>query len=90
MSKEIEGYNRDTLLAMLQNRIVAVKFRKADGDLRVVRGTLLDEYLPAKYRSAGITPDDLADQPPTNVVTLWDVDESNWRSVRTDRIIEVL
>jgi hypothetical protein len=90
MDTETIGYNRDTLLAMLQNRIVEVKFRKADGNVRTLRGTLLDEYLPEKYRKEGITPDDLMEELPANLVTMWDVDANDWRSVRTDRIIDVL
>lgn len=85
MSTEAQGYNRDTLLAMLNCRIVEINYRKAEGDLRVVRGTLLDEYLPEKYRNRNQT-----EKEPENVVTLWDVDEAGWRSLRTDRIKEVL
>jgi WYL_2, Sm-like SH3 beta-barrel fold len=92
MTIESVGYNRKTLLEMLKNRIVEVRFRKADDTIRVLRGTLLDEYLPEKYRKEGITPDDLVEpsKQQDNLVTLWDVDDNDWRSVRTDRIIDVL
>ena len=45
MITENVGYNRNTLLEMLKNRIVEVRFRKATGESRTLRGTLLDEYL---------------------------------------------
>ena len=84
MNTETIGYNRDTLLEMLKCRVVE------DGTLRVLRGTLQDEYLPEKFRKEGITPDDLVEDLPDNIVTVWDVEENDWRSIRTDRIIEVL
>jgi hypothetical protein len=90
MNLENVGYNRNTLLEMLKNRIVEVKFRKATGENRTLRGTLLESYLPAKYRKENIKPNDAADKQRDNVVTLWDVDENEWRSVRTDRITDVL
>jgi hypothetical protein len=88
MLTENVGYNRATLLEMLKNRIVEVKFRKATGESRTLRGTLLEEYLPAKYRNRteAAEPSKQHD----NVVTLWDVDDNDWRSVRTDRITDVL
>ena len=85
MITENVGYNRNTLLEMLKNRIVEVRFRKATGESRTVRGTLLGEYLPMKYRKNMVTP-----KHENDVITLWDVDEQDWRSVRADRIIDVL
>jgi hypothetical protein len=89
MNIDAIGYNRDTLLEMLKCRVVEIKFRKADDELRVLHGTLQDEYLPEKFRKEGITPDDLIEDLPANIVTVWDVEANDWRSVRTDRIIEV-
>ena len=83
------GYNRDALLAMLNNRIVEIKFHKADGDLRVLRGTLNEELLPSTvvFVKQGNT-----EHP--NLVTVWDLDANGggggWRSIRTDRIVDVL
>ena len=82
MSTQIEGYNKDTLLEMLHCRVVEIKFHKADDELRVLRGTLKEDLIPPKKKS------DHRDIP--NLVTLWDVDAKDWRSIRTDRIIEVL
>jgi WYL_2, Sm-like SH3 beta-barrel fold len=87
MSTDNVGYNRNTLLAMLKNRIVEVRFRKADGQHRTLRGTLLEEYLPARKNNTAAAETSKQHE---NVVTLWDLDEKQWRSVRTDRITDVL
>jgi hypothetical protein len=84
MNTNTLGYNRDTLLAMLESRIVEIKFRKENNDLRVLRGTLKEDMLPKQPASKHAHKDN------PEVVTLWDLDAEGWRSVRTDRIIEVL
>jgi hypothetical protein len=84
MNTNTLGYNRDTLLAMLESRIVEIKFRKENNDLRVLRGTLREDMLPTQTASKHAHKDN------PEVVTLWDLDAAGWRSVRTDRIIEVL
>jgi len=89
MSTENVGYNRNTLLEMLKNRIVEVRFRKATGESRTLRGTLLEAYLP-KQKERSTPVDSAESKQHDNVVTLWDVDENGWRSVRTDRITDVL
>jgi hypothetical protein len=86
MSNVIEGYNKDTLLAMLQSRVVEIKFRKADGDLRVLRGTLQEDIVPKTLRTLVAS----REEEYPNIVTVWDLDAPGWRSIRTDRIIEVL
>lgn len=76
------GYNKETLLAMLHNREVKIQFRKLNGDLRVLRGTLKLENTPKNTKI------DNSRKP--NLITLWDLDFDAFRSVRTDRIIDVL
>ena len=86
-------YNKETLLEMLHCREVVVKFRKTNGDLREMRCTLDPMLLPGR-------PEDLEPKSPNedvkpprkqnpNVVNVWDLDTNEWRSFRTDRIIEV-
>jgi hypothetical protein len=88
MSTEIESYNRDTLLAMLHCRVVEMKYRKVDGEVRVMRGTLKEELVP-KLKIDDVYLDK-EERSHSNLVTLWDLDVNGWRSVRTDRIIDVL
>lgn len=89
MSTEITGYNRQTLLAMLESRIVEIKFRKVSNDeIRVLRGTLREDMIPSVTKAVTDGEEHHPDNP--HLVTVWDLDAEGWRSIRTDRIIDVL
>lgn len=77
------GYNKATLLSMLENRVVEVKFYKENGDLRILQGTLSEALLPE------VEKDRMPDQSQENLVVVWDVVAEGWRSIRTDRVLEV-
>lgn len=85
MNTEIQGYNRETLLAILFNREVEIKFHKSTGELRLMRATLREDLIPFELKADN---DSTTSNP--NLITLWDLDVNEWRSVRTDRIVEVL
>jgi hypothetical protein len=85
MSTETLGYNRDTLLAMLHSRIVEIRYRKADDEVRVLQGTLKEDLLPKKKGETV-----KLEKPSPNLITLWDLNVEGWRTIRTDRIIDVL
>ena len=84
MSTEIVGYNKDTLLSMLHCRVVEMKYRKADEEVRILRGTLKEDLVPKQVKAED------EESPSPNLVTLWDIDAQGWRSIRTDRIMDVL
>ena len=86
MSIETVGYNRDTLLAMLHSRVVEVRYRKVDDEIRVLHGTLKEDLLPAAKKGKTVK----LKESHSNLITLWDLDVEGWRSIRTDRIIDVL
>lgn len=95
MDTEILGYNTDTLLAMLHNRVVEIKFYKANGDLRTMRGTLNEDLLPKSRKTLAQLEEQEEERELThklnpNLVTLWDVDANGWRSLHADRIKNVL
>ena len=80
MSTEIVGYNKDTLLSMLRYRVVELKYQKENEEVRILRGTLKEDLIPKQAKES----------PSPNLVTLWDIDAQGWRSIRTDRIMDVL
>ena len=78
------GYNRGTLLEMLHSRIVTVKFRKQDGDIRLLRGTLNDELIPVRRKE---TESHTAE---STLITAWDLDAAGWRSFHPESVLEVI
>lgn len=80
------GYNRDTLLAILHSRIAEIRYYKADGKHRVLRGTLKEDLVPEAAKKGKAAPRKVL----PNLVTMWDLDAAGWRSIRTDRIVEIL
>lgn len=90
---ETTTYNRETLLEILHARETTVKFRKANHDLRVMRCTLKFDLLPEKVQNQLVAkekekdPDAIVNE---EVVTVFDLEQQDWRSFRVDRILEVL
>lgn len=73
-------YDYNTLVEKLRGAVVTVTFEKVDGTTRVMRCTLLPEYLPEEYR--GNAP--LLTETTPQTVSVWDVEASGWRSFRVD------
>lgn len=78
-------YTYDSLVAALQSSIVTVTFEKVDGTERVMRCTLLPQYLPEEFKAKAPM---LTETTPTTV-SVWDVDVSGWRSFRVDNVRNV-
>jgi hypothetical protein len=78
-------YNKATLLEMLHSREVSVKFRKTDGDIRTLRGTLKQELMGVNVKTKSESTRPLN----PGIVTAWDLDASAWRSFRIDNVLEV-
>jgi hypothetical protein len=80
MTKEILQEN-------LSKCVAKITFYKTDGTLREMLCTLMEEYLP--------TPKPLDDTPKLprkendNVLAVWDIDSSGWRSFRVDSITKI-
>ena len=71
---------RNELINMLKNAVVFVRFKKADGTIRDMRATLLEDYISVKTASKSNGPEHL--------ITVWDVDKDAWRSFKIDSVIE--
>ena len=70
------------LIELLRENVVQIRFTKADGTERVLKGTLRKEYLPVK-EGVGSTVRRSVD-----VTCVWDVENSGFRSFRNDSIID--
>lgn len=82
----MERYSKSILLEILGNREAEIKFKKIDGTIRVIRGTLNNEFIPPEYR----TQVESKKVEHSEIVTIFDLDVVGWRSFRIDRVIEVL
>ncbi len=68
---------------ILSKRLVKVKFTKVNGELRTISGTTDTELIPSQDRPMGFgEPRNL------NVINLYDVELSAWRSFRVDSLIK--
>jgi hypothetical protein len=72
------------LLDMLKLHELEITFRKASGEIRVMRATLIPELLPVSQHTE--TPKRAR---ATTACSVFDVNARNWRSFRWDSIISV-
>jgi hypothetical protein len=80
----MEQNERDTLKSNLQRMNAMVRFTKASGEIREMNCTLRKDAVPVKTTSPlerKVSPD---------VLPVWDLDNSAWRSFRYDSIIDVV
>lgn len=76
---------REDLKNTLRAKIGTVTFMKQNGEERVMRCTLQDNFLPKQT--------DLEEavqrKGPTDSLAVWDLDKNAWRSFRYDTVISV-
>ena len=77
-------YEKSEIVEQLKNRVVQVTFTKKDGTQRQMVATLIEEYLPPMDISSGSST--RKDNP--DVVNVWDLDKSDWRSFRIDSVTD--
>lgn len=80
----MELFNKSNVVHMLHNNVVTVTFIKLNGDERVMKCTLLPEYLPASVIVDGRTI--VNEDGGRNNVAVWDIDAAGWRSFRVDSV----
>jgi len=73
----------------LQNQVLEVVFKKADGSVRKMRATLSPKYLPAPGESVQSDSEQQLLTEEKQAIAVWDIDVKGWRSFRTDRVISV-
>lgn len=74
-------YSQAQLSELLKNNVMTVSFTKVDGTERVMRCTLLPEYLPAETNGR-----QLLNEGVRNNISVWDLDAGGWRSFRVDSV----
>lgn len=85
---------RDWVRSLLQKDTVTVTFVKADGTDREMRCTLHPDRLPAAPVITGpvdgiVTENKTRKQPDPHSLRVFDLDKSEWRSFRFDRLKKV-
>jgi hypothetical protein len=100
--KKREGMNKQAYIEKLKNGIFSVTFKKVDGEERVMRATLMEEYLPEFVTVHGdrvknyVSGDAVVSQTGSiratqdaanTAVRVWDIDKKSWRSFRVDSVI---
>ncbi len=79
-------FNKDNLNELLRNNVATVTFTKVDGSERVMRCTLLKEYIP----NAATKGQNVVSEETTNLnMSVWDVEAAGWRSFRINSVKSV-
>ena len=87
--------DKDQILEVLYNNIATVTFTKIDGTVRVLKGTLLEDFLPVKEPDDSgvevetITEAQIRGGTNENTVVVWDIDNLAYRSFRVDSVTSV-
>jgi len=75
-------WTMESISQHLKENVVEVIFTKVNGDERVMRCTLMREYLPEQT--------DIEERAPRkDAVAVWDLEKGAWRSFRVDSIKSV-
>jgi hypothetical protein len=72
-----------TIRDALEAGPVNVRFTKADGTRRDMRATTRKDLINYTFR----TPEGENTQAPAGVIRVWDMEKSEWRSIREDRVL---
>ena len=80
MTIDLKEITRDVVAAILKSDVANVTFTKSDGSERVMKCTLVDEYIP--------NTDERTSTRAVNesVLPVWDLDKNAWRSFRIDSV----
>lgn len=83
--------NRTELLELLKNHNCQITFTKVDGTDRTGLFTLQEDFLPVVEKSETKVEVESKSKRKVNedVVVVWDLDKSAWRSFRIDSLKEV-
>ena len=77
----MKEYTYDDIVSVLNSNIATVIFTKKDGTERTMECTLMRPYIPESvFSKTRVIPD------PRTSVSVWDIEENNWRAFRLDSI----
>ena len=78
-------FTKDNIASMLRDSIVTVTFTKVDGSERVMKCTLMSEYVPNTGNSAS-NQVLLQETGNDSNISVWDVEANGWRSFRISSV----
>ena len=76
-------YDRDELITILGASICKVYFTKKNGEEKIMKCTLLNNIIPEENKSKNVKKSN------PEVLPVWDIDKSAWRSFRVDSVKNV-
>jgi len=79
---------KSEIIEMLNEGIINVKFTKVDGTERILKCTLQSSVVPEDTSKAADV-NSKPRKPNEDIISAWDVENSGWRSFRTESIIEI-
>ena len=82
--EQSEVISKSNIERLLKDTVIAVKFKKTDGTERLMRCTLLPQYIPVVEKKT-----DREKKINEDVVSVWDIEKEGWRSFRYDSVIAV-
>lgn len=78
-------FTKDSIVGMLRDGVVTVTFTKVDGTERVMKCTLMSEYVPQSQNSSANAVL-LQESGSDNNISVWDVEANGWRSFRVGSV----
>lgn len=81
-------FTKENISSMLRDSIVTVTFTKVDGTERVMKCTLMSEYVPVNENSAS-NQILLQETGNDSNISVWDVEANGWRSFRINSVKSV-
>lgn len=79
-------FTKENLSELLLNNVVTVTFTKVNGEERVMKCTLLSEYIPNAATANEVI---IRDNTTSNNVSVWDLESNGWRSFRVSSVKNV-
>ena len=77
-------YTKESIRSLLKNDVLEVVFIKTDGNVREMRCTLQEKFVETYDKKTDkVKPEN------DSVISVWDLDNSGWRSFRVDSIQSV-
>jgi hypothetical protein len=80
---------KKVMTELLQTGIKVVTFEKANKELRVMKCTLNAKHLPAMVAVDSDAPPKKTKAPNDDVIAVWSIDDSGWRSFRLDSVTTI-
>lgn len=81
--------DRASFISDLRQNIIEVRFMKVNGQVRIMKATLQASWLPADVRTRDQITEAANREQRNDLVTLWDIDAGDWRSIKLDTVISL-